>query len=233
MNITNDALDKLMGLYHEHSHEVGSMLKKEYPYEYENLKSTDCITYVINVLSYAFEQTNNMQAVNKVRALGAYGTKLANYLVEEQNFKAIYINPDIYHPNDSDEEHTYSAYVARNKCTYYDIKLKYQVVNYNPTSRDDLSFQSINTTKGTTPLDEISIEALSNVEFGFGVSRGGRHTWLFSYGKVYEVHWNNVGADLYEASPLQSYNWLSGVIVIPKEQEVYLENIDTLGCYKI
>ena len=231
-NFTNNALEKLLDLYYEHSHEVGSQLKKNNPYEYEALKATDCITYVINVLSYAFKKENNNEAAYQVKTLGAYGTKLAKYLVEEQNFKAIYINPDITHPKDGDEEHTYSAHIAHAKCNYYDVPIKYKIINYNPTSSYDNSFNTLNKNEAETILEEDGLNALKNVEFAFGVSRGGRHTWLFSKGKVYEVHWNSIGDDLYEASELIFFNWLSSIIVIPEDQEKYLEGISPLKCYK-
>jgi hypothetical protein len=65
---------------------------------------------------------------------------------------------------------------------------------------------------------------------GWGHSRGGRHTWLFSRGDVYEVHWDKVGADLYEASPLRGFPWLSGVIVVPHDQAGFLAIRAKLEC---
>jgi hypothetical protein len=44
------------------------------------------------------------------------------------------------------------------------------------------------------------------------------HTWLFSFGSVYEVHWDGIGSDLYERTPLEVFGWLSGAIVVPPDQ---------------
>lgn len=58
---------------------------------------------------------------------------------------------------------------------------------------------------------------LKRVRFGVGVSKGGRHTWLFSLGWVYEVHWDQIGPSLYEKSSFETYGWLSGAIVLPPD----------------
>ena len=78
--------------------------------------------------------------------------------------------------------------------------------------------RQLSKTAGPTPLNSVDIASLELLTFGFGLSRGGEHTWLFSRGKVYEVHWDKVGADLYEESPLRTYAWLSGAIVVPPDQ---------------
>ena len=58
---------------------------------------------------------------------------------------------------------------------------------------------------------------LKRIKFAYGLSRGGRHTWLFSYGRVYEVHWDQIGSNLYDSSPFESFEWLSSLIVIPPD----------------
>ncbi|MEA1933833.1 MAG: hypothetical protein U9N60_05310 [Thermodesulfobacteriota bacterium] len=58
---------------------------------------------------------------------------------------------------------------------------------------------------------------LKKVKFAVGVSRGGKHTWLYSLGKVYEVHWDKIGAELYEVTNLEDYAWLSGALVVPPD----------------
>jgi len=47
---------------------------------------------------------------------------------------------------------------------------------------------------------------------------------------VYEVHWNDIGADLYEATNLKSYAWLSGAIIIPSDQAAFLSASSKLKC---
>jgi len=70
------------------------------------------------------------------------------------------------------------------------------------------------------------------VKFGFGLSKGGLHTWLFNEGKVYEVHWNELptSGNLYEATDLNRFMWNSGAIIIPKDQESKLATLSGLSC---
>lgn len=226
---TDYALEKMLDLFHNHDHEVGSQLKKAEPEEYKEYQSTDCITYVLNVLSHAFREMGDEQSADRTWQLGAHGTKLAKYLVEKHNWKGTYTNPDSMHPRDAiagntrrSEEHTYSSIIALKKHTYYDIPLKYAVQNYCVTPENYESFQLLNKNKPVTQHNEIDIASLEQVAFGFGVSRGGMHTWLFSKGKIYEVHWNSIGDGLYEATPIRIFPWLSGALVIPPEQACHL-----------
>jgi len=223
------ALEKMMDLFHHHDHEVGSQLKKTEPEKYKEYKSTDCITYVLNVLSHAFREMGDEQSADRAWQLGAHGTELAKYLVKKHDWKAVYLNPDSAHPRDAtadavrrSEEHTYSSLIALKKHTYYDIPLKYAVQDYCVTPEDHESFQLLNKNKPVTQHNETDIASLEQVSFGFGISRGGMHTWLFSKGKIYEVHWNSIGDGLYEATPIRIFPWLSGAIIIPPEQTKYL-----------
>jgi len=199
------AEEKLRDLYANHANEVGSRLKSSDPVAYAAFTSTDCITYVMNVISYAFESTDNAAAARKAGNLSRYGTDLAKYLVVQHAWSGIYINPDRVHPKDLDSEHTFSAARAMKSCTYYGIPLRYHVTNYNVTKATDPEYRLLNKTSGPTTLNSVDMASLDLVSFGFGLSRGGRHTWLFSRGKVYEVHWDRIGADLYEASPLRTF----------------------------
>jgi len=78
----------------------------------------------------------------------------------------------------------------------------------------------------------VSYAALKLVKFGFGLSKGGLHTWLFNEGKVYEVHWNELptSGNLYEATDLNRFMWNSGAIIIPKDQESKLATLSGLSC---
>ena len=69
------ALEKMLDLFHNHDHEVGSQLKKFDPVTYKDYQSTDCITYVLNVLTYAFKQTGKADAAANAKSLGARGTE--------------------------------------------------------------------------------------------------------------------------------------------------------------
>ena len=224
------AQQKLIDLYENHSHEVGIKLKESDPVKYKDYESTDCITYALNVISFAFKSIGNDDAAKKSWSLGKFGTELAKYLVDIHSWKGIYINPDVNHPSDSDSEHSYSHHLALKKCEYYKIPLDYKVTNYDITPKTSKAFGTLNKSKGLTALNSIDISSLELVKFGFGVSRGGQHTWLFSLGKVYEVHWDEIGSNLYEASPLRTYPWLSGAIVIPLDQASLLVPSTKLKC---
>ncbi|MBN2022154.1 MAG: hypothetical protein JW809_05120 [Pirellulales bacterium] len=54
---------------------------------------TDCITNAIRVLSFAFEKTDQMAVAERVRKLGARGTDLAAYLVNENGWTAALSKP--------------------------------------------------------------------------------------------------------------------------------------------
>jgi hypothetical protein len=128
------------------------------------------------------------------------------------------VNPDTVHPADANAEHTYSSAVVSRTCAYYKIPMAFKVTNYNVTPNTHPNFQKLNAKAGVTALNDIDITSLDLVKFGFGVFRGGKHTWLFSLGNVYEVQWDKVGAGLYEASPLRSFGCLSSGIVVPPDQ---------------
>jgi hypothetical protein len=224
------AHEKLVGLFNNHAHEVGSVLLKSDPTKYKTYSATDCITYVLNVLSYAFEKSGDAEAAKQVWRLGKHGTELAAYLVKRHGWKGIYINPDVNHPLDGDSEHSFSHHLAVKHCHYYQIPLNYQVVNYSVTPMKHVAFGRLNPKAGPTALNPVDLVNLALIKFGFGVSRGGRHTWLFSRGQVYEVHWEGIGDTLYEASPLRTYPWLSGAIVVPTDQKSVLAASTRLAC---
>lgn len=224
------AVEKLLDLYKDHSHEVGIQMKKLFPSKYKDYDSTDCITYALNVISYAFDKSGNTKTAKHVWSLGERGADLAKYLVSIHAWKGVYLNPDAKHPQDGASEHTYSSYLVDKTCKYYQIPMSYRVDNYNPTSKSHPSFKKVNRKAGVTILNKVDIESLEKVKFGFGISRGGKHTWLFSEGLVYEVHWDKVGIELYEASSLRTYPWLSGALVIPDDQASYLSNVSKVKC---
>jgi hypothetical protein len=234
MNFHEHAYEKLIDLYRNHEHEVGSELQKTDPITYGSYKSTNCITYVMNVLSHAFESIGDAKAAQHVWTLAKHGTELAQYLVTKHGWKGIYINPDVNHPRDAPDprcsEHPYSHYLANKTCKYYKIPLHYKVINYTPTPKDDPAFQQLNEHLSETALNNIDIAGLEKVKFGFGVSRGGMHTWVYAEGYVYEVHWNAIGADLYEAMPLRLFPWLSGAIVIPPDLAGVIPASAKLSC---
>jgi hypothetical protein len=219
---SDHAREKLMALYHHHEREVGSVLKAQNPDLYQGLSATDCITYAINVMGYAFKQVGDDATARKVQQLGKHGNELSRYLVTTHRWLGIYINPDVKHPIDADPEHVWSDHVVNKTCTYFSVPIKYRTVNFGPTPSADPSFQKVSPRAPATPMNDVDIKALSKVDFGFGISRGARHTWLFSLGNVYEVHWDQIGAQLYERTSLQVFGWLSGAIVVPPDRASFL-----------
>lgn len=71
-------------------------LKKKYPKQYDKYdkyESTDCITYVLNVLSYAYKEVGNNQMAKDIWFMGKEnrqadfkGTILAKRLVNNKNW---------------------------------------------------------------------------------------------------------------------------------------------------
>ncbi|HEY5704136.1 MAG TPA: hypothetical protein VIS96_01015 [Terrimicrobiaceae bacterium] len=216
MTFTDFALEKMMDLYNNHNDEVGSQIKAQHP----DKKPTDCITYVINVLKHAFEKDGRKPVAQKVAQLGKKGTELAAYLVNEQKWTGIYYNPDVNHPRDGDLNHTFSRKVALESKKYYTIPLSYWLINYRPTPETDPKYQSFSGVGGSkepTKLDQTQLQMFQKVKFAYGVSKGGKHVWLYSLGTIYDVHWDKIGADLYKATKFEDFEWLSGALVAPPD----------------
>lgn len=169
---------------------------------------TDCITYVINVLKYAFEQTGRKDVARKVGGLGKHGTELAKYLTDI-HWKAHYWNPDVKNPNDNLQEHPFSYSLAVKTGKYYGIPVSGYIVNYRPTA--------VIAPKKPTPIDKTVFDQFSKVRFAYGLAKGGMHTFLLSYGMVYEVHYESIGEGLYERSSFYDFDWNSGVVVTPPD----------------
>ena len=232
------ARKKALALYEDHSNEVGSELKKNHPKKYEKYQSTDCMTYVLNVLSFAYKEIGNSQMAKDIWFMGkenkgddSKGTILGKRLVNNKNWVGIYVSPDTIHPTDADDEHTYAAVVAKRNCKYSpdNIPLKHYVVNYKPTSKTHENFQALYPNLGARKLNEIDYKALEKIPFGIGLSRGGEHCWVFIEGYVYEVHWLLIGPGLYEKTALKDFPWLSSVILVPNDVGANL-SLKTLKC---
>lgn len=208
----------MVGLYNHHDHEVGSQVRSGHP----DKQATDCITYVINVLKYAYESVGRKNVARQVGSLGAYGTKLAKYL-QGLGWVGVYWNPDTNHPRDGDVEHPYAYGKAAKLRVYYGIRVDHFAIDFNPTSASDPNYKTFaNRSKEPTPLNLDGYNTLKTVKFGYGVARGGKHTFLFSEGYVYEVHWEVVGPEgLYERTELRDWDWLDGMIMVPPDNGVY------------
>ena len=207
--------EKMLDLYYHHDHEVGSELYKLDPEAYAGYEPTNCITYVMKSLSYAFQKSGHPDAAREVWKYITRGVDLANYLVHTHGWSCIYANPDQYHPEDGDSEHTYSNYIVNKYCTYYGLPVMGVVRDYRPTPTGPGTLYE---DASPTPENTLDLMLLNRIRFGFGLSRGGTHTWLFSQGWVFEVHWTGIGDTLYERTPLRDFPWLSNLIVIPPEE---------------
>lgn len=189
---------KMWDLFKDHSAEVGS----KYSGDRTGKKLTDCITYVQNVIRHAYEQSGKADIGQNLRGY-TEGIPLANYLVQS-GWVAYYWNPDVRHPRDGGSEHAFSYQQAVKTGKYYGVKVNGFVVNYN-----------LQTATRATPNNDRVYQALSMVKFAYGIARGGKHTFLFSYGMVYEVHWDQIGPSLYGRTPFYTYQWLSGLLLVP------------------
>jgi len=179
------AVDKINEIYANHSNHVGSELKKKFPKKYEKMIGSDCITFAIWVLKDAFKKTGNLAAASRVGQLGFKGTELAKYLITELHWHGVYYNPDVNHPLDGEGEHIVSYYnQVKKNCKYSVAKVpvSHKVVNYNPSATKVTSYL------GLTKKDTVDLEIFKKIPFGIGMSRGGQHVWVFSYGKVFESH---------------------------------------------
>jgi hypothetical protein len=195
------AREKMQNLMATRGEQVGSM----YPGDKTGRTQTNCIDFVTKVLVYAYEKMGRKEAAAEVKKRVSKGTDLAKYLVESRNWRAHYWNPDVKHPRDLDSEHPYSHQLAVRNKKYYKIPLAGAIVNFLPTP-----VASGGTTAKSTALNRFKL-----VPFAVGIARGGYHTFLCSYGKVYEVHWNQPSDGLYGVSDFGTYKWLSGVVVVP------------------
>ena len=105
------AKDKINDIISNHSNHVGSVLKRDNPTKCKDFIVSDCITMAIWVLKYAFEKTQQLTIASRVGGLGQKGTELAKYLIHNHNWKGVYYNPDLNHPEDGSGEHISSYYL--------------------------------------------------------------------------------------------------------------------------
>jgi len=218
---SDHAEKKLWDLFQNHGHEVGS----QFGGDRRGRQPTDCITYVRNVIEYAYEKINRKDIARRIHAMPKDGMPLASYLVT-LGWRAHYWNPDSRRPNDNSSyrsEHPVSYQNAIREHTYYGVAVSGFVVDYNPTYVPPRQqtwrewWYKIQPPSQMTPKRMDAFNRLSGVKFAYGLARGGYHTFLLSYGMVFEVHWAAEGDDLYERSPLYDFAWKSGLILTPPD----------------
>lgn len=210
-DLSTIAEKKMWDLFKDHDHEAGI----KYTGDKTGKKDTDCITYVRNVISHAYKENGKPDVADNVWKY-TEGIPLAKFLIGK-GWRAHYWNPDVRFPRDGDSEHPFSYQQAVKTSKYYNVKVDGFIVNYNLDfkKRPTGGFLS-GCNSGPKPQNNNAIwNKVSNVRFGYGLARGGMHTFLYSFGMVYEVHWDQIGANLYGKESFYTYEWLSGLLLAP------------------
>ncbi len=206
---------KMWDLYKDHAHEVGS----HYAGDRTGKQATDCITYIKHVLMYAYGKIGKRDVADQILKIWQdtrSGTDLGKYLVSI-DWHAYYWNPDVRLSKDGQSEHP-SSYKNMVKKTglYYGIPINGCIINYNPTPGS-----ATNQSKKMG-----AFERFSRVRFAYAIARGGLHTFMCSYGMVFEVHWDEIGEKLYETSAFYYYQYLSGLVFIPPDTNFEADPVD-------
>lgn len=174
----------------------------------------DCTTYVLETLGAAFGAAGQQGLWNQVKSEasrnsgsgGFKGIELMKALKNRAGWKSLFWAPDTKKSADEDAEHTYAASVANRKGTYYgaEVEKDMAVTNYRRTDE-------------SAEADLTGIESLKQLPFGVLAARGGMHMALLLNGAVYEVHWDWAATerDVVEATPLENWGWLSGMVSAP------------------
>ncbi len=180
---------------------------------------TDCITFAARAISGGFMRQGDSESANRVMKLVNDGTHLAKYLVSFHDWIAIYCNPDVPHPADGDPEHPSTYQTWKRTRAYYEVDTKYCAINYKPTPYNEYLWEEQGWRQPETSREDAKIQAMKEIPFGFGLSHGAYHTWLWSYGKVHDVHWTNRGSELFDVTPFFEFNndWLSHLVVVPPD----------------
>ncbi len=233
------AYQKMIDLSSDTTNKVGRELYRRDPVKYKGYIRTDCTTFLLNVLEYAYTEVGQASVAqslkNSVAKRGSdtvpkfYGDLLFKKLVTNHGWKGVYCTPDRYHPDDGSQEHTFATHTVMKSCHYAGVPVDYTVLNYNPTPKTDPNFQKLIDYIGVQKMNAVDLAALNKIKFGVGMSSKGVHNWLFSLGSVYEVHWTEVGRGLYEIRKLSNFPWNSNLIIVPPDM-VSLLTMSKLKC---
>jgi len=197
------------------------------------------------VIETVVENSNNTLISKKYGFKGALGTELAKVLVND-GWTALYYNPDTAIPRDKPAillskeevkktelrflwydyfvkwtEHIGSYNTAKKTMRYYNMPLTDLIIDYNPTTElEDIRFTIKTLVQVNSPVVKKTdkVEKLKQIPFGLLLARGGQHSAIISYGKVYEVHHvaGPTNKNLIEIKDFEKeWNWLSGVIIVP------------------
>ena len=210
---------------------------------HKNWYRTDCQTYILDVLRYAFEKIGRKDLYTGLSAAfkreGTTGTVMAKYLVKNE-WRAYFFMPDTVNPNDGDEEHTKKYENALKTKNWWGVPITDFVVNYRPTTQMR-SNAKVHPGERIEPIKVDSngysnLHTLESALFGVCVFTAGIHTALFSKGMIYEVHWRGIsdnvfnnpvgtGDRLFGRSSLLMYGdtaispagYIEGIVVVPPD----------------
>jgi len=179
------------------------------------VKLEDCTSYVWEVLGETFGAkgkgdtwTAVAKEAKKLSGSALKGTDLLTALESKAGWKAVFWSPDPKNPQDKTSEHPVAYKAVKSKGEYYKIgvdKAK-SVVDYRPTSASKVE-------------DMSNLDRLRQVPMAVIAAHGGLHMTLLINAQVYEVHWDKPPSDpdVIQATPLENWEWQSGVVVMPAE----------------
>jgi hypothetical protein len=254
LSFSSAAENVMWDLFKSHPNQVGSkrrvaLLRNHLPDDTSGRTTTDCITYVAMVLTKAYEMVNRKVDADGIRrnlaANRARGLPLARHLVDKLGWSAHYWNPDVNHPDDGKYgEHNYTYWDAVKTRRYYStrpwgqggVALKGFIVNYRPATDYAVNLAYTDRKTGmrhnyATPPEFGAYNDFKQVRFAYGIARGGDHTFMCSFGYVFEVHYTAIGNnaydffadptgrgdDLYSRTELPQFIWNSGIMVTPPD----------------
>lgn len=173
----------------------------------------DCTTYVLDVLKATFaakgqsaEWTTVFKEAQTLSGGAFKGTALLQALISKAGWKSVFWSPDPRNPSDGKPEHPVAYKGVKNSGTYYGVPVEKgsSVIDYKPTSAKKQESMG-------------QLDKLRQVPLAVIAARGGTHMTLLLSGIVYEVHWELpvTNADVIEATPLEQWEWNSGVVAMP------------------
>jgi RHS repeat-associated protein len=227
--LSDHAFDKMWDLYNNRGNYVG----RYYEGDKQGKEDTDCFTYVHQVLRYAYLKAGRKDVADQLKNYIEHGSSLAKFLIG-LGWKGHYFNPDVENPRDGHKDpHRISYYMAkRNRQSYGGVPITGFIVNYYKTDQTPENVWVWIPTPGVvlnttvpipyrvqvSPNKTAALDRFKKVKFAYGLTRDDVHTFLYSYGDVFEVHWDKID-NVYEKSPFQTYIWLSGVVLTPPDSD--------------